>query len=220
MKRKEVLEQLAKLISSIRLEHPVRVGIDGVDASGKTTLANELAEILTKGDREIIRASIDGFHNPKEIRYQRERNSAEGYYLDSFNHEVLINQLLKPLGPNGNLEYKESAFDFLTDSKVETKTKKADRNSILLFEGVFLFRPELNKFWDYRMFVDVGFNTTIKRAAKRDQYYLGSEQEIINKYRTRYIPGQKLYLTEAKLKEKANVIINNSDFETPSLSFN
>jgi uridine kinase len=44
---------------------------------------------------------------------------------------------------------------------------------------------------------------------------LGSENEILEKYEQRYVPGQKLYFEEAKPREKANVILDNSDFENP-----
>ena len=44
MERHNVIENLAKIINNIQLSHPVRIGIDGVDASGKTKLANELVD--------------------------------------------------------------------------------------------------------------------------------------------------------------------------------
>ena len=42
MERSVVLDELAKRITQIQLDHPVRVAIDGVDAAGKTILADEL----------------------------------------------------------------------------------------------------------------------------------------------------------------------------------
>jgi uridine kinase len=44
----------------MRIPHPTRVAIDGVDAAGKTTLDDELAEVLRERGRGVIRASIDG----------------------------------------------------------------------------------------------------------------------------------------------------------------
>jgi uridine kinase len=46
----------------------VRVAIDGVDGAGKTTFANELAEVVGGLGRPVIRASVDGFHNPRVVR--------------------------------------------------------------------------------------------------------------------------------------------------------
>ena len=71
MKRAQLLEQLAHRIIEIKLPHPVRVAIDGVDAAGKTALADELAAFTEAKNRPVIRASIDGFHNSASIRHLR-----------------------------------------------------------------------------------------------------------------------------------------------------
>ena len=96
MDRSIGLNELAKRISQIELPHPVRVAIDGVDAAGKTTLANDLAPCIQSQNRPVIRASIDGFHNPSSIRHVRGELSADGYYNDSFNYDALVKFLLSP----------------------------------------------------------------------------------------------------------------------------
>lgn len=141
--RQEVVRDIATRIDSLRLEHPTRVGIDGVDAAGKTTLADELANLLQKSGRTVIRASIDGFHNPRAIRRQRGPESPEGYFLDSFNYSVLRAILLDPLGPAGSRRFRRAVFDFRTDTEVETPIEEAAINSILLFDGAFLLRAEI-----------------------------------------------------------------------------
>lgn len=214
MKRAELLARIAEEILAIKKPHPLRVGIDGVDASGKTHLADELAMFLS-GKREIIRASIDGFHNPKALRYRRGRSSPEGYYLDSFNYDSVIDALLFPLGRDGNLHYRTAVFDYRTNSEVRTPIQKARASSVLLMDGVFLFRPELKDYWDFKVFIDVPFTLTIPRAVQRDSR--GDEGETRMQYETRYVPGQKLYFEEAHPKEQAHVVIDNSDFENPQL---
>ena len=102
MTRQQVIHELAQSILSFKRDVPLRVGIDGVDAAGKTSLANELAKELTNLGHPVLRASIDGFHNPKEIRRQRGSLSPEGYYYDSFNYVLLTTHLLQPLEPQGN----------------------------------------------------------------------------------------------------------------------
>lgn len=49
MTRQKVLEKLADLIIGVSKPHPVRVAIDGVDAAGKTTLADELSSRRLRG---------------------------------------------------------------------------------------------------------------------------------------------------------------------------
>ena len=84
-----MLEKLATRIVAFPATHPVRVAIDGIDASGKTTLANELTVSLQATGRPVIRASIDGFHRPRSERYRRGPTSPEGYYFDAFDYVAL-----------------------------------------------------------------------------------------------------------------------------------
>lgn len=213
MQQQELIRRLAEIVLFIKRNHPVRVGIDGVDAAGKTTLADSLAAYLKAQDKPIIRASVDSFHNPKSIRYQKGRNSPEGYYEDSFNNQAIIDNLLSPLGESGGLKHKKTIFDSKTNQKVAAPTETAKADSILIMDGVFLFRPELIRYWDLKIFLEVNFEKVIVRAKNRD----GSAQEILDRYRRRYIPGQQLYLRDAKPAEKADLVIDNNDFENPTI---
>lgn len=215
MKRQELLNQLSAAILGITIDHPLRVAIDGVDGSGKTYLADELAENLKKSARQIIRVSVDKFHNPREVRYQKGRNSPEGYYFDSFNNNSVIETVLKPLGPSGNFQYKKAVFDYKTDSEITSPPEQANRDAILLMDGIFLQRPELVNYWDLKIFLDVDFHHTVARAVKRDGWYLGSEQETTAIYNERYVPGQELYFQETKPKKNADIVVDNSDFSNP-----
>ena len=211
MNQSSILEELADRIIRIKLSHPIRVAIDGVDAAGKTTIADGLATVLRAHGKEVIRASIDGFHNQSSVRHQRGNTSPEGYYHDSFNYLALLKSLLIPLGPNGTLEYCSSCFDYRTDSVIDTQFKTADPNAVLLFDGVFLLRSELCHHWDYSVFVEAAFEVTLRRAMKRDLTLFGSADKVRRRYEDRYIPGQKIYLQECRPKEVANAIVDNKN---------
>jgi uridine kinase len=197
---------------------PLCVGIDGIDASGKTYLANELTAFLTKIGHPILHASIDGFHNPRQIRHRRGSYSPEGYYFDSFNYELLKKCLLEPLSPKGSRIYRLQAYDFKTETEIDSGKLRATNDNILIFEGVFLMRREIEHYWDLKIFIDVDFETCIKRALKRDLYLFGSAEEILKRYEERYIPGQKMYLKLESPKEKADIIIDNNDFKKPLIT--
>lgn len=169
MKRPEFIAYLVSQIDRVVREHPVRVGIDGVDGVGKTMLADDLVEPLENVGRVVIRSSIDGFHNPRSIRYRRGRNSPEGYFRDSFDHGSLVSNLLSPLGPGGDLRYRRAVFDYPVDSEVSSPSVTADPASVLLFDGVFLHRPELRSYWDVSIFLKAPFEVTARRLADRDQ---------------------------------------------------
>jgi uridine kinase len=64
------------------------VRVDGRDGAGKTRSADRLAALLNAMGHEVYRAGIDGWHLPAELRYERGRDSAEGYFLDAFDLEA------------------------------------------------------------------------------------------------------------------------------------
>ena len=218
MERSRLVDYLAGRIQRVERPHPVRVAVDGPDAAGKTTLAQELVAPLQARGRPVIRASIDGFHNPAGVRHRRGRTSPEGYYYDSFNYGALAESLLAPLGPGGSRRYVSEVFDYQADACVRAPAREAEVNAVLLFDGVFLLRPELAAHWDFTIFVDAAFEITLARAERRDAAMFGGVEEVRGLYRRRYIPGQKLYLAEARPKERAEVIVDNNDPLHPSVA--
>jgi uridine kinase len=216
MTRDDLIHELAVRISRIERQHPVRVAIDGVDASGKTTLADELVGPLEQMGRSVIRASIDSFHNPAEVRYRRGETSGEGYFRDSFNRTAVIEALLEPLGPTGDRRYRRTVFDFRLDAPVTAPVQEAPIDGVLLFDGVFLLVAQLRSYWDYSIFVGAGFDVTVAHAEIRDNALFGSAMKTRERYELRYVPGQRLYLSEADPERHASVIIDNDDLANPA----
>jgi uridine kinase len=214
-----ILDQLADRIVSVQRPHPVRVALDGIDAAGKTSLADALIAPLEQHGRSVIRASIDGFHRPRAERYRRGTDSPEGYYEDSFDYAALRQALLLPLGPDGARRYRRATFDFRADVPVLTEDETAPPNAIVLFDGVFLLRPELDDHWDYRVFVHVDFEVALQRAMLRDASLFGTAAAVQARYERRYFPGQRLYLQAIRPQERADVVVENNDPEHPRLVF-
>jgi uridine kinase len=215
--RDAVLARLADMIAAIRLPHVVRVAIDGVDAAGKTTLADELRPLLEARGRTVLRATIDGFHRPRAERYRRGPTSPDGYYRDSFDYDALRRELLQPLGPGGSGRYRSRVFDLHADGPVGDPPASAPEDAVLLLDGVFLLRPELNDQWDFRVVVEVQTDEALRRALVRDEDLFGSPDEALRRYRNRYVPGQRLYLDEADPVSLADVVIENTDVSSPTL---
>lgn len=216
MRRPELLELLGGLLLEREPPHPLGVAIDGPDGAGKTMLADELAGKLA-GKRPIIRAGVDGFHNPRELRYRRGPDSPEGYFLDSFDYDALRGLLLEPLGPGGSLRYRRALFDYRVDERVAAPEEETSPDSILLFDGVFLLRPELRSLWDFSIFVHAEFDEIIRRAEVRDRELMGGVEAMRERYRCRYIPGQELYFSRCAPQEIADVVIDNTDVSDPKL---
>src|SRR5437867_12685667 len=61
-------------------------------------------------------------------------------------------------------------------------------NAVLLFDGIFLGRKELDPYWDLRILVGVDSETSIARAVRRDAG-ASDPRELEKKYRLRYEPS-------------------------------
>lgn len=211
-RRKAVLLTVAEQILAVHSDSQItKVAVDGVDGAGKSVFANELTEVLGYLDKLVIRSSVDSFHNPKAIRYRLGSHSPKGFFLDSYNYDILKEVLLEPLSLGGNLLYRIAAFDCQTDSFVDIPPKIAKIGSILVFDGIFLHRSEIKAYWDYSIFLDVDFKISVPRGNQR----FGGSPELNDESNKRYVEGQKIYLSECNPKERANIVINNEKLDSP-----
>ena len=185
----------------------VLVAIDGPDAAGKTTLADRVAAALGK---QTVRASIDGFHRPRHERIARGELSPDGYYSDSFDYDALQTKLLHPF-TEGAPRAATRVFDYRTDSARE-ELIDLPMEAALLFDGVFLLRPELRDHWHLSIYLDVAPDETLRRAMARDSETMAY---VRRRYETRYLPGQQIYIKEAQPQDRADIVIDNNDPAVP-----
>ncbi|MEH2484372.1 uridine kinase [Bradyrhizobium sp. AZCC 2230] len=212
-KREKLLFELADRLVATLPGRTLRVAIDGVDGAGKTTFADEIGSLVVAKGRPVIRASVDGFHNPKAVRYRRGRHSPEGFFQDSFNYMALKRYLLDPLSPGGSRRYRRAFFDHLTDDIVAANELEALPTSILLLDGIFLHRPELLNYWDASIFLRTDFAVSVARCAARDS----SSPDPSAPSNRRYVEGQQLYLRSCQPEAKATIIVDYNDLSAPSI---
>jgi uridine kinase len=190
MTRAELLAFLSEQIVARKQEdRPLKVGIDGRCAAGKTILADELGRVLGSSGFGILRPSVDGFHHPRERRYRQGEYSARGYYQDAYDYDAVIRALIGPL----------------------------PENTILLFEGIFVFRNQINAYWDYRILVDIDVETSLARSVIRDTGLIGPADVVRRKLEVRYEPAWKMYVAEENPAGKADVVIDNRDASIPQI---
>jgi uridine kinase len=214
--RAELLSRLAEAVESVTNAHPTRVAVDGPPAAGKTTLADELAVVLRAQGREVIRATIEDFLTPRSQRYRRGKHSAEGCYHDSFDFDALHRVLLHPLGPGGDRRFQQAVYDKVTDTALSEPVTTAPADAVLLFDGVFLMRPELTDRWDLRIFVSAAFEKTLHRARTRDLAVYGSVTEVERRFHNRYRPYQQFYFDTLRPTDHADIIVHNDEPQQPA----
>jgi uridine kinase len=190
-RRHVVLEELGDALAAVHApDRLTRIGIDGVDGAGKTSLAEEIAQLLTKRARPCVRVSLDFFERPPTERHARGELSPEGYYLDSFDVERLRAHVLSLDG---------------------------SREVVVVVDGIFLQRPELADLWDATVWVEADLDAAAERALQRDLVRVDSPDAERERYRFRYFPAQRRYIEEERPHERATFVLRNSDLDEPEL---
>jgi uridine kinase len=213
--RDELLGRLAEAVGSVTVAHPKRVAIDGPPAAGKTTLADELAVVLRAEGRHVIRATIDDFLFPRAQRYPRGEYSAEGCYFDTHDYHALNRVLLDPLGPGGDRRFRPAVYDRTADTVLVPPVTTAPADAVLVFDGVFLMRPELIDRWDVRVFVSTTLRRTVERAVIRERR-VSPRADVERRWRERYIPSQQLYFATVRPTDHVDIIVHNDEPQRPA----
>lgn len=202
---------MQEVLDSILNSKAKLIAIDGVDAAGKTSFAQELKENLKIKNKEAIVVSIDNFHQPKSYRYRLGMNSAEGFFYDSYQYDYFIENCILPL-KKGMEKLVVKCFDLEKDIE-SIEYLSLNSQTMLIVEGIFLHRDELYKIWDYSIYLDVSADISWERNLKRS---LESNPNLdIEKYRNRfhkrYKAGQELYSEKFRPKQRASIVINNNN---------
>lgn len=153
------------------------------------------------------------------IRYAQGKESARGYYEDAHDYIAFKERLLKPLGPNGNLQYEAISHNLITDMPVHNTPLVAPPNMVLIVDGTFLLKKEIEYLFDYKIFVDTDFEIARKHGAERETEAFGSYEEAEKMFINRYHAACKMYIDEHNPKECADVVFRNSDLENPEVIF-
>ncbi|WP_254878357.1 uridine kinase [Streptomyces sp. NA04227] len=212
MERSLLIEQLAKRVLALG-QNRLLVRIDGFTAAGKTSFGHELAERISAAGRPVLRATLDDFKKPWRDRHLYDRETGEGYYRNAYDYEAVKRLLLDPCRSSHATSCALCSIDPLTQRDHSSEVTSLDADAVLIVDGVFAFRPEINEFWDFRVWLQVDAELSVQRGAERDQDWAGSEAESI--HRNRYLVAERIYLQEVDPLPMMDVVIDNSVFERP-----
>ena len=211
--RTVVLQRLARMVAEVKGSHPVRVGVDGFSASGKSTLADELAVAIAREGRPCLRASLDDFKRPRAARPA----GPAGFYRGAFDLDAIRHLLLEPLGPGGDRRVRVRFFDQQLQEPFPAEIHSVPADTVVIADGAYLLRPELRDLWDFRIFIEIGFDLVLSRGAARDAAWMESVEAAAEHYRSYYIPAEQIYDAEADPRSHSDVIVDNRNLAAPVL---
>jgi uridine kinase len=196
-------------------DRPLRVGVDGRSAAGKTTFSDNLSTQLRDAGRTVLRAEIDDFHPPGHgPRSAAGGYTIESYYAAGYDYTAFRDYLLAPFEPNGDRRCRLRLHDSYRDTPIDSPAVEVPIDAIVIIDGCFLLRPELRGFWEFVIWLDVSFETMVERAVKRDSAWMPSEDAVRTRCRQRWIPLHTLY-EQTGARSYADMIIDNDDLAAP-----
>jgi uridine kinase len=187
-KYKELVEAVIALRNLDFEKKHIVISIDGNSASGKSTLAENLANIL---NAEIVHC--DDFFLPQEMRTEKRLTETGG----NIHYERLKEEVIENLRKPTVITYK--AFDC---SKNEfNKNRFLMNKKVIIIEGAYSSHPYFENYADFKIFLKAQEETQRERILKRNG------EEMLKKFINEWIPKENKYFNEFKIEEKADIII-------------
>jgi len=90
-------------------------------------------------------------------------------------------------------------------------------NGVLVVDGVFAFRPEIDPYWDLRVWIEIDPELSVRRGVARDAELVGGADEAEALHRDRYLVGELLYVHEVDPRSFVEIVLDNTDFDRPRL---
>jgi uridine kinase len=186
------------------------VTVDGIDGSGKSVLARRLAAHL--GPQAAL-LSIDDFRRPVDWT-RTDRSELELYYDERYAFAEVDACLQLFLTGAPACSYR--AFDGMREVLGETRALSLAGVSLLLVDGVFVARvPSAER--ALSIYVDVPAQEARRRLLTRDLDKGRTPEEITRRIDHRYFPAHARYHAERGARERAAVLVDNTDFRAPRL---
>ena len=205
----EIVRQILERRASVPDTRSLLVGISGIDGSGKGYLAAQLEAHLALHAVTAAVVNVDGWLNLPEKRLDRSA-PAENFYKNAIRFDDFLAQLVMPLKGRRSVHLDA---DFTEETALSYRKHTYDFKdvSVVLVEGIFLFKPQYRKHFDLAIWVECSFATALVRAIARAQEGL-SPANTITAYETFYFPAQRIHLAQDKPREHADLIFENGGY--------
>ncbi|MBE6631609.1 MAG: hypothetical protein E7623_02785 [Ruminococcaceae bacterium] len=174
-------------LDSMLKSSPVKLAIEGGSASGKSTLADILTEVY---DCTVFHAD-DFFLRPEQRT--KERFAEPG---GNFDRERFLNEILEPLRRGNEISYRKfdcSDFTLKEPTRITAKRLK-------VIEGTYSMHPELEKYYDISVFLQIDPEKQKKRILKRNG------ESMAQRFFNEWIPLEQKYFDAFHVKSKCDMI--------------
>ena len=181
-------------------EQVMIIGIAGGTGSGKTTLAQHIADAF--GDRVTIIAH-DSYYRAQHDKTKEERSRQNYDHPDAFETDLLCHHLeLLAQGEAVDVP----VYDYTIHDRSD-RTQRVEPRAVVVLEGILLFSDKaLRDYMDLKIFVDTDADERILRRIIRDTKERGrSLESVITQYLATVKPMHDAFVEP--FKRYADIIV-------------
>lgn len=180
-----------KVAAAVRARRTARlVAIDGAGGSGKSTLAAAVAGLL--GGCPVVAG--DDFYRPMTAERRAALDPRQGYD-GYFDWARLREQVLGPVRAGRAARYQR--YDW--ERGELGGWREIGPGPVVIVEGVYVTRPELDRCHDFTVFVDTAREVCLRRLRARGE----NPEEWIMKWRA----AEDYYLTATRPQDRADLVV-------------
>jgi uridine kinase len=180
---------------------PLIIGIAGGSGSGKSTVAQNVAELLTTSSVAFL--DMDAYYKNFTSLSLDERRKLNWDHPDAFDYDLLCSHL-DSLSKRKAIQKPE--YDFVTHLRSEKQTP-IEPADVVVIDGILLFVDErVRELCDVKVFVDADADIRLIRRIERDTHVRGRPlDEIIEQYLSTVQPMHLQFVEPSK--RYADVIV-------------
>ena len=175
-------------IDALLTHAPIVIAIDGGSASGKSTLAADLA----------AHYHCNVFHIDDFFLQPHQRTAARLCEIGgNFDRERFLEEVLQPLKEGGAVTYRR--FDCKSGELQAPLTVAPHRLAVV--EGAYAMHPSLAPHYDLSVFLDVAPSLQKQRIQKRNT------PEQAARFFGEWIPKENAYFAQMQVKERCDLVL-------------
>ena len=151
----EVVRKILERRANIPDTRSLLVGVSGIDGCGKGYLATQLqAHLALHGVIPTI-LNVDGWLNLPHKRFDQTA-PAVNFYENAIRLDQFFSQLVVPLRDRRSIRLEA---DFVEETASGSCKHIYDYKdvSVVLVEGIFLFKPQYRKYFDQAIWIEISF---------------------------------------------------------------
>src|SRR3954471_24158617 len=180
---------------------PLMIGIAGGSGSGKSTVARNVAELLTTSS--VVFIDMDAYYKNFSHLALEERRKLNWDHPDAFDYDLLCDHLIA-LSRRQPIDKPE--YDFVTRLR-RTERTHIEAADVVVIDGILLFVDErIRDLCDVKVFVDADADIRLIRRIERDTHARGRPlDDVIEQYLSTVQPMHLQFVEPSK--RYADVIV-------------